>query len=341
MNQPPLFLAPMAGVTNSIFRQICKAQGADILTSEFVSADGILHRNSRTREMLQFQPSERPFGVQLFGADPEILAKATSNVIEWVQPDFIDINFGCPVNKVVCKFGGSALLRHVDLLQKVAKAVVHAAAPLPVTAKIRIGWDENSINAVQVAKILEDTGITRITVHGRTRQQGYSGLANWDVIAQVVQAVHIPVIGNGDITDATTAIKRLQQTKVAGLMIGRAAMNRPWIFRQIRQALLGQSISPEPSLAYRWQLILDHCKKEIESIQNEELAMRSMRLRLMAYTKNMPNSRNLREKISHINSLSQLQALAEENIKIHSDILLPQLKHSTKNQHLCHQDSFR
>lgn len=315
MNPIPLFLAPMAGVTNSVFRRICKAHGADFLTSEFVSADGILHRNARTREMVQFHPSERPFGVQLFGAEPETLARATQQVIEWVQPDFIDLNFGCPVNKVVCKFGGSALLRFPEIIQKVARAVVQAAAPLPVTAKIRIGWDENTINAVPIAKILEDAGIQRLAVHGRTRQQGYSGTANWDVIAHVASAVRIPVIGNGDITDPQTALLRLRQSNVAGLMIGRAAMNRPWLFQQIRAALNGAPSPPEPSLSERWQLIIDHCRKEIEALGDENFAMRSLRSRLMAYTKNMPHSRYLREQITHITTLSQLEELAAANLQ--------------------------
>ena len=239
----PLFLAPMAGVTNSIFRTICKEKGADILTTEFVSADGIMHRNARTRGYVEFAPHERPMGVQLFGADPDRLAEAAKQVIDWVNPDFIDINFGCPASKVVCRNGGSSLLRDCPLLEKVAAAVVRACTPLPVTAKIRIGWDANSINAVHTAKLLEGAGIQRIAVHGRTKAQGYSGEADWDVIASVASSVSVPVIGNGDITDGTTARRRLS-SGVSGLMIGRAAMNNPWIFTEIKALLQGAPFSP-------------------------------------------------------------------------------------------------
>ncbi|MEO6052494.1 MAG: tRNA-dihydrouridine synthase family protein, partial [Chthoniobacterales bacterium] len=184
-----LFLAPMAGVTNTVFRRICKRMGADILTSEFVSAEGIFHRSPRTREYLEIAEEERPVGVQLFGADPDHLAEAAKNVVDWIRPDFLDLNFGCPVNKVVCKNGGSALLKDCPLLERVARAVVKAVDPLPVTAKIRIGWNALSINATETAKILEEAGIQRLAVHGRTKEQGYSGVANWDVIGEVVQTV--------------------------------------------------------------------------------------------------------------------------------------------------------
>src|SRR5204862_1496975 len=207
-NRFPLYLAPMAGVSDKIFRQLCKEHGADILTTEFVSAEGIFRRNERTREYLDFNEIERPIGVQLFGADAEHMAEAARQVIDWVRPDFIDLNFGCPVNKVVAKNGGSALLKDCPTLATLAAAVVRAVAPLPVTAKIRIGWDADSINAPRVAKILAETGIQAIAVHGRTRAQGYSGEADWKVIGEVVSAVSIPVIGNGDLTSGEAVIRR-------------------------------------------------------------------------------------------------------------------------------------
>src|SRR5256884_8904038 len=176
--QFPLYLAPMAGVSDKIFRQLCKDNEADVLTTEFVSAEGIFRRNERTRAYLDFDEIERPIGVQLFGGDAEHMAEAARQVIDWVRPDFVDLNFGCPVNKVVCKNGGSALLKDCPTLERVARAVVSAIAPTPVTAKIRIGWDVGSINAVNVAKILVDAGIAAITVHGRTPAQGYSGGAD-------------------------------------------------------------------------------------------------------------------------------------------------------------------
>src|SRR5437764_5376515 len=178
----PLYLAPMAGVSDKIFRQFCKERGADVLVTEFVSAEGVFRRNDRTREYLDFDECERPIGVQLFGGNAEHMAEAARQVVDWVSPDFIDLNFGCPVNKVVCKNAGSALLKDCPALQRVAKEVVRAIEPVPVTAKIRIGWDADSINAGRVAGILVDAGIGAITVHGRTRAQGYSGDADWNVI---------------------------------------------------------------------------------------------------------------------------------------------------------------
>jgi len=304
----PLFLAPMAGVTNPIFRRICKEHGADILTTEFVSADGIIHQNERTRRYLTFTEEERPLGVQLFGGDPERLATAAQRVLDWVRPDFIDLNFGCPVSKVVCRHGGSSLLRDCPRLEQVALAVVKSVAPLPVTAKIRIGWDENSINATTTARILEASGITRIAVHGRTKVQGYCGKANWEVIAQVVAAVKIPVIGNGDIASSVDALQAIK-TGVAGLMIGRAAMNNPWIFSEIHAALRGKNKFVPPTFQERCDLIGRHCREEITSKGNELAAMSSMRARLMAYTKGFPEGRPLREKISRVSSLAELEDL--------------------------------
>jgi len=297
----------MAGVTNTVFRRICRAKGADVLTTEFVSAEGILHRNDRTKYYLEFVEDERPLGVQLFGAEPERLAEAARAVIEWVRPDFIDLNFGCPVNKVVSKNGGSSLLRDCPLLERVALAVVKASAPVPVTAKIRIGWDSQSINATQTARILEDCGIQRLAVHGRTKEQSYSGEADWNVIAEVAEAVQMPVIGNGDITCAADALKRKRETGVSGLMIGRAAMASPWIFSEIRAALRDDALPPAPSLEERWALIRDHCAGEIAWRGDEKMALRSMRGRLMAYTKGMAGGARLRERLAHVGSLAGLE----------------------------------
>src|SRR5437764_8358878 len=191
----PLYLAPMAGVSDKIFRQFCKERGADVLVTEFVSAEGVFRRNQRTREYLDFDEIERPIGVQLFGADAADMAEAGRQVVDWVSPDFIDLNFGCPVNKVVAKNGGSALLKDCPALASVAESVVQAVGPVPVTAKIRIGWDADWINAPEVAKILENCGITALAVHGRTRAQGYSGEADWRVIGEVAQSITIPLIG--------------------------------------------------------------------------------------------------------------------------------------------------
>jgi tRNA-dihydrouridine synthase B len=208
-NRFPLYLAPMAGVTDVIFREICKELGADVMVTEFVSAEGIMQADERTRKYTEFTDGQRPVGVQLFGADGERMGEAAKKIIDWKRPDFIDINFGCPVNKVVAKNGGSSLLKDCPVLAAVASGVARAVGDqVPVTAKIRIGWDEKSVNAVEVAKILEGSGMSAIAVHGRTRSQGYGGEANWDVIDAVARAVSIPVIGNGDLTCGADVLRR-------------------------------------------------------------------------------------------------------------------------------------
>lgn len=317
-SQFPLYLAPMAGVSDKIFRQLCKERGADVLVTEFVSAEGVFRRNERTRRYLDFDEIERPLGVQLFGGHAEHMAEAARQVIDWVQPDFVDLNFGCPVNKVVAKNGGSALLKDCSTLGKVAQAVVRAAAPVPVTAKIRIGWDDLSINAVSVAQLLESLGVQALAVHGRTRAQGYAGAADWEVIAGVATAVSIPVIGNGDLFTAADVARRKRETGIAGAMIGRAAMNSPWIFSQTKQFLATGELLPAPSPAEKWALIERHCQLAVEECRQngpreadaEDLAMRSMRGRLMAYSKGMPGGKLLREKFQHVSSLAEVAEIA-------------------------------
>lgn len=303
----------MAGVTDTIFRQLCKEFGADVMVTEFVSAEGIFRKNERTLEYLEFVDAERPVGVQLFGGDPDHLGEAARMVAEWKQPEFIDLNFGCPVSKVVSKNGGSSLLRDCPLLERVARAVVKAAAPLPVTAKIRIGWSQETINATTTARLLEDCGVQAIAVHGRTKEQGYSGLADWDVIAQVVQTVKIPVIGNGDIASAADAARRLQ-TGVRGLMIGRAAMSGPWIFREIKHFLATGELLPSPTLDAQWAHIVRHCRWKVEKMGSELHAMQCMRTRLMAYSRGMPEAKHLRARFAHVSSITELEEIAAENL---------------------------
>jgi tRNA-dihydrouridine synthase B len=310
----PLYLAPMAGVSDKIFRQLCKEFGADVLITEFVSAEGIFLCNARTRKYLDFDEVERPIGVQLFGANAEHMAEAARQVVDLVKPDFIDLNFGCHVNKVVCKNGGSALLKDCPTLAKIAAAVVHAILPMPVTAKIRIGWDADSINAARVAKILVDAGISALTVHGRTRAQGYSGTADWNAIAEVAAAVPIPVIGNGDLSSAADIAKRRRETGIAGAMIGRAAMSAPWIFREAKTHLATGEIVDPPDLAAKWNLILRHCELAVRQWSAEEPAIRSMRARLMAHSRGMPDAKRLREKFAHVSTLLEIEMIAKENM---------------------------
>ncbi len=308
----------MAGVTDSLFRGYCKEFGADVVVTEFVSAEGIFRRNARTLEYLEFSEPERPLGVQLFGADPDHLGRAAQMVLEWKRPDFIDLNFGCPVNKVVAKNGGSALLRDCPLLGRIASAVVRSVAPHPVTAKIRIGWDRSSINATTSARILEDAGVRAIAVHGRTKEQGYSGEADWEVIAQVVEAVRIPVIGNGDLAGAEDVARR-RSSGVAGVMLGRAAMSEPWVFEEIRHHLeTGAFLSSRP-LKDRWAHILRHCRDAVSKSQNERMTLQGMRSRLMAYSRGMPEARDLRLRFASVVSISELEDLVEGHLERNSD----------------------
>ena len=311
----------MAGITDTIFRQLAKEYGADVMVTEFVSAEGIFRRNERTMEYLEFVEAERPVGVQLFGADPVHLGEAARLVVEWKRPDFIDLNFGCPVNKIVSKNGGSALLRDCPLLDKVARGVVNAVAPFPVTAKIRIGWDADSINATTTARVLEDAGIAALAVHGRTKDQGYGGEADWDVIAAVAAAVKIPVIGNGDLASAQDVARRMQ-TGVSGVMLGRAAMCAPWIFREIRHFLDTGEILAPPSHEAQWAHILRHCRWKVEREGDEPHALSSMRSRLMAYSRGMPEAKRLRERFAHIALLVELEEIAAENIAHAADVAL-------------------
>lgn len=302
----------MAGVTDTVFRQLAKPYGVDVMVTEFVSAEGIFRRNERTMEYLEFGELERPLGIQLFGADPEHLGEAARIVLDWKRPDFLDLNFGCPVNKVVSKNGGSALLRDCPLLEKVARSVVQAVAPFPVTAKIRIGWDENSVNAVTTARLLEDCGIRALAVHGRTKAQGYGGEADWEVIAQVANAVQVPVIGNGDIASPQD-VKRRIASGVRGIMIGRAAMCAPWIFREIKHYLATGELLPPPALASQWAHIIEHCRREIARQGSEIHAMQSMRTQLMHYSRGMADAKRLRERFARVVSAAEIERIAAEH----------------------------
>lgn len=314
----PLYLAPMAGVTDCVFRQLCKELGADVMVTEFVSAEGILQRDDRTRKYTEFTDEQRPVGVQLFGADGERMGDAARRIIDWKQPDFIDINFGCPVNKVVAKNGGSSLLKDCPLLTAVAAGVVKAVGHLvPVTAKIRIGWDERTINGPEICRLLEGTGISAITVHGRTRSQGYSGSANWEVIDACARAVRVPVIGNGDIASGADVARRRGETAVAGVMIGRMAMSHPWVFREAKEFLAtGHPPQPVP-LEERWALVIRHCRLASDSPRygGERHAVTSMRSRLMAYCKGFPGAKELRQRLCHVDSIAAIEDLASVSLE--------------------------
>ena len=306
----PLYLAPMAGVTDPIFRSLCKEEGADVMVTEFVSAEGVLQAWERTRRYVELREEHRPLGAQIFGADPQHMARAARIIADGVRPDFLDINAGCPVPKVVGKNGGSSLLKDLPLLQKIAAAVVaELGEDCPVTAKIRIGWDAEHICAEEACLRLEDAGVRAIAIHGRTRSQQYGGRADWGIIRACAQRVRVPVIGNGDIATPQDVLRARAEAAVAGVMIGRAAMNAPWIFRRAKQMLATGVAEPEPTPAERVRFMLRHTKLALESRHyGDELpTMRAMRSRLLAYAKGIPGAKPLRPALSRVASYAELQ----------------------------------
>jgi len=322
----PLYLAPMAGVTDVVFRQICKELGADVMVTEFVSAEGIMQADERTRKYTEFTDEQRPVGVQLFGADGGRMGEAARKVVDWKRPDFIDINFGCPVNKVVSKNGGSSLLRDCPILESVARGVATACDGIvPVTAKIRIGWDDRTVNAVEVCRILEGCGMQAISVHGRTRAQGYRGEACWETIDACARAVSVPVIGNGDIAAGEDVERRRRETAVSGVMIGRAAMQNPWVFRQAKHYLRTGEQPPPVPLEERWQLVVRHCRLAAESRRygTERHAIMAMRSRLMAYCKGFPGAKELRQRLCKVESVAEVEEIAGWSLERAADESLP------------------
>jgi tRNA-dihydrouridine synthase B len=320
----PLYLAPMAGVTDVIFRKLCKELGADVMVTEFVSAEGIMQADHRTRKYTDFSDEQRPVGVQLFGADGERMGEAARKIIDWKRPDFIDINFGCPVNKVVSRNGGSSLLKDCPVLAAVASGVARAVGDqVPVTAKIRIGWDQKTVNAVEVARILEDCGMQAIAVHGRTRAQGYGGEADWEVIDAVARAVSIPVIGNGDLTSGEDVMRRKAETAVSGVMVGRAAMQHPWVFREAKHFLETGERLPEVTSEERWALVLRHCRLAVEGGRygDERQTLTAMRSRLMSYCKGFPGAREIRQRLCQVTSVGEVEDLAAGSLAVDESVV--------------------
>lgn len=304
----PLYLAPQAGVSESPFRRLCRDFGADVVVSEFVSAEGIRRHDARTHGYLRFDPAERPIGIQIFGADPAAMAEAAALVEEVYAPDFLDINFGCPVKKVVNRNGGSGCLRDLALVQSIIRAVREAIA-IPTTVKIRSGWSEESRNPVEIALRCEEAGAAVLTLHARTRTQMYSGTAQWDEIASVVEALDIPVIGNGDVWNGADARRMRDHTGCAGIMIARGSHGAPWIFSQARAALDGRAIPPEPSVVERFEMIRRHARLAIDFEDNEEKAMVEFRKHLGWYTKGLPNGRLLRQELFAVTRLAEAESL--------------------------------
>ena len=300
-----IILAPMAGVTDLPFRLLCRQQGAGLVCMEMVSAKAIYYNNKNTEELLEVHPEELPVSLQLFGSDPEIVADMAARIQERPYA-ILDFNMGCPVPKVVNNGEGSALMKNPKLVEQILTALVRAVKK-PVTVKIRKGFDDSCINAVEIAKIAESCGVAAIAVHGRTRAQYYSGDADWNIIRQVKEAVRIPVIGNGDVTGPESALAMLEETGCDGVMVGRAAQGNPWIFREITHYLETGEKLPRPDNVEKKAMVLRHAEL-LQETKGEYTAVREMRKHLAWYTAGMPHSARFR---GMINSLETMKALIE------------------------------
>jgi tRNA-dihydrouridine synthase B len=306
----PLYLAPQAGVSESPFRRLCRGFGADVVVSEFVSAEGIRRHDRRTHGYLRFHDDERPIGIQIFGADPAAMAEAAALVEEVYEPDFLDINFGCPVKKVVSRNGGSGCLRDLPLVQEIIRSVA-AAISIPTTIKIRSGWNEEQRNPVEIALRCQDAGARVLTLHARTRTQMYSGHAWWDEIAAVKDALDIPVVGNGDVWSGEDALRLHRETGCDGIMIARGSHGAPWIFGQARAALDGRPIPADPAPEERFGIVLEHARLAIAWERDEEKAMIEFRKHLGWYTKGLPNGRLLRQELFAVTRIEEAERLLE------------------------------
>ena len=306
-----VFLSPMAGVTDLPFRLICKEQDCGMLYTEMVNAKALCYDDKNTKKMLKIEDEEHPVAIQIFGSDPEYMGGA-ARVLNSYPNEILDINMGCPAPKVVKNGDGSALMKNPELTRKVLTAVVQNSEK-PVTLKIRKGWDDNSVNAVEIAKIAEECGISALAIHGRTREQYYSGKADWDIIRQVKEAVSIPVIGNGDVTSGADAIAMKEQTGCDGVMIGRGAQGNPWIFSELIEYERTGKMPERPSLEELKQMIYRHAKLQLE-YKGEYLGIREMRKHVSWYTTGLPNSARLRGAINAVESFEELGELLENKL---------------------------
>ena len=307
----PYILAPMAGVTDLPFRLLCKEQGAGLLCMEMVSAKAIQYNNKNTKALLEIHPQEQPVSLQLFGSDPDIISEIAKR-IEELPFSILDINMGCPVPKIVKNGEGSALMNQPKLVYEIVSKTVRAIQK-PVTVKIRKGFDDTSINAVEIAKIIEDAGGAAVAVHGRTREQYYAGRADWNIIRQVKEAVSIPVIGNGDVVSGESALSMMRETGCDGVMIGRGAQGNPWIFSELRAYEETGMICERPTMEELKSMMLRHARLQME-YKGEYLGIREMRKHVSWYTTGLPNSAKLRGEINAIESYEELEELLEKRL---------------------------
>lgn len=311
--ESPFVLAPLAGVSDSPFRQLAREQGAAAVYTEMVSSDGLVRGSRATFEYCAFEPHERPIGIQLFGSDPAVMADAArvlSDLPAERRPDLIDINMGCPVRKVVNRSAGAALLQDVSLITRIVSAMSDAT-DLPVTAKIRLGWDGQSRNVVEVARALEGAGAKAVAIHARTRAEKFEGTAHWDMIAEARRAVGIPVIGNGDVRDAHDAVRMLETTGCDAVMLGRAAFGDPWIFRRIRALAERGEVLPPPTAQERLETGIRHLELLVRS-SGEAVAAKEMRKHVAWYIKGLPHSARVREQVNRTRSAAEMAGLLRD-----------------------------
>lgn len=301
-------LAPMAGVADRAFRELCVGYGASYVVSEMISSKGVSLGDRKSKQLMQLSETERPAGVQIFGNDPEIMAESVKTVLG-VHPQFVDINMGCPAPKIAGNGGGASLMRNPELAEQIVAAVKKACGEIPVTVKIRAGWDFDTINAVEMAKRAENAGAAAVTVHGRTRQQMYAPPVNHEIIAEVKKAVSIPVVGNGDITDGISAAKMLEDTNCDFLMVGRGALGRPWVFQQINAYLNEGRILPEPPVSERMRVMLNHIQM-LCTYKGERVGIREARKHATWYTKGIRDAAQFRRELGMLESIAQLEEIA-------------------------------
>ena len=307
-----VFLSPMAGVTDLPFRTICKEKGCGMLYTEMINAKALCYDDENTKKMLNLEDDGHPVAVQIFGSDPEYMGKAASIMNQYTN-DILDINMECPAPKVIKNGDGSALMRNPKLAAEVLTAVVKNSKK-PVTLKIRKGWDDNSVNALEIAKIAEECGISALAIHGRTREQFYSGKADWDIIAEIKQSINIPVIGNGDVFDVQDAVNMLEKTKCDAIMIGRGSQGNPWIFNRINHYMKTGEVLPEPTLEEKISTAIKHMNLAVAE-HGEYVAVREMRKHIGWYLKGLKNSAKYRDQINKITDYKEVISMLEEYVQ--------------------------